>query len=212
MGIGANTAIFSLIDAVLFKMLPVQNPEQLVVLNWASHGRPVGVLNSISGNMYEYCDVTCPSFSYPSFEQIRAGNRVFSSVAAMATSKSELNVGYKGVPGRADGQLASGTFFRTLGIQPILGRAFTPEDDRTGASPVAVIGCGYWERRFGRDPRVVGQTITVNSVPFTIVVLVHLNFTASSREGRSKSGFPFTPGRKWSRGGGETSRHARFGG
>jgi len=169
MGIGANTAIFSLIDAVLFKMLPVQNPQQLVVLNWASHGRPEGILNSISGNMYEYCDMTCPSFSYPSFEQIRDGNRVFSIVAAMATNKSELNVGYKGIPGRADGQLASGTFFRTLGVQPILGRALTPEDDRTGANPAAVIGYGYWERRFGDDPRVVGQTITVNGAPFTIV-------------------------------------------
>ena len=88
MGIGANAAIFSLIDAVLFKMLPVHNPQQLVVLNWASHGRPEGILNSISGNMYEYCDVTCPSFSYPSFEQIRDGNGVFSSVAAMATTRA----------------------------------------------------------------------------------------------------------------------------
>jgi predicted permease len=169
LGIGANTAIFSLIDTVLFRMLPVQNALQLVLLNWTSQDLSRDIVNSISGNMYEDCPRTCPSFSYPAFEQIRDGNRVFSSVTAMATNSSELNVGYKGVPSRADGQLVAGTFFATLGVQPILGRALTPEDDRPGASPAAVISYGYWERRFGRDPAAVDQPIIVNGVPFTIV-------------------------------------------
>ena len=106
---------------------------------------------------------------HQAYEQIRARNQVFSGVTALAGNGSELNVGYNGSPGRADGELVSGTFFSTLGVQATLGRALTPDDDRIGASPAAVISYGYWERRFGRDPGVVGHTITVNSVPFTIV-------------------------------------------
>ncbi len=171
LGIGANTAIFSLIDAVLLKMLPVQNPQQLVLLDWASHGWPNDIMHSLSGKMNQDKGgrFTSTSFSYPAYEQIRAGNRVFSSVLALAGNESELNVGYNGEPRWSQGQLVSGTFFPTLGVQPVLGRALTPDDDRLGASPVAVISYGYWERRFGRDPATLGRTITVNSVPVTIV-------------------------------------------
>ncbi len=171
LGIGANTAIFSLIDAVLLKMLPVQNPQQLVLLDWASHGWPNDIMHSLSGNAYQDKSgrSTSTSFSYAAYEQIRDRNQVFSGVLALAASESPLNIGYKGEPGRADGELVSGTFFPTLGIQPILGRALTPDDDRIGASPAAVISYGYWERRFGRDPAILGRTITVNSVPFSIV-------------------------------------------
>jgi predicted permease len=171
LGIGANTAIFSLIDAVLFKMLPVQNPQQLVLLDWTSHGFPEGLMNSMSGNMNQDKSgrTTSTSFSYPTYEQIRARNEVFSGVLALAAMSSDLNVAYNGQPSRANGKLVSGTFFSTLGVQPALGRTLTPDDDRIGASPAAVIGYGYWERRFGRDPAIVGRTITVNSIPFTVV-------------------------------------------
>ena len=171
LGIGANTAIFGLIDAVLLKTLPVQNPQQLVLLDWASHGWPNHTMHSLSGNMDQDKSgrLTSTSFSYPGYEQIRARNQAFSSVMALAGNESELNVGYNGEPGRAQGQLVSGTFFPTLGVQPVLGRALTPDDDRIGASPAAVISYGYWERRFGRDPAILGRTIAVNSVPFSIV-------------------------------------------
>jgi predicted permease len=171
LGIGANTAIFSLIDAVLFKLLPVQHPQQLALLTWTSKGFPDGVINSMSGNWDQDKSgrSTGTSFSYPSYEQIRDRNDVFSSVTALAANESDLNVGYKGQAGRADGQLVSGTFFSALGVQPVLGRALTPDDDRIGASPAAVISYGYWQRRFGHDPGVVGQTITVNGTPFGIV-------------------------------------------
>ena len=171
LGIGANTAIFSLIDAVLLKMLPVQNPQQLLLLKWASHGWPDPIVNGLAGNWDEDKSgrSTSTSFSYPGYEQIRTHNQVFSGVAALAGNGSELNVGYKGEPGRAEGELVSGTFFSTLGVEPILGRALTPEDDRIGASSAAVISYGYWERRFGRDPGALGRTITVNSIPVTIV-------------------------------------------
>ena len=171
LGIGANTAIFSLLDAVMLKMLPVQNPQQLVLLNWASKGWPESVMNSLSGNMDEDKSgrTTSTSFAYPAYEQIRDRSQVFSSVLAMAGNGSQLNVGYKGEPGRADGELVSGTFFSTLGVQPILGRALTPDDDRIGASPACVVSYSYWGRRFGRDPAIVGRSITVNSVPVTII-------------------------------------------
>src|SRR5438094_6460727 len=171
LGIGANTAIFSLIDAVLLKMLPVKNPEQLVLLNWASHGWPEGVMRNIAGNMEEDKSGrwTSTSFSLPIYEQIRNRNRVFSDVLALAGNGSELNVGYNGQPSRANGELVSGTFFSTLGVQAVLGRALTPDDDRVGDSPAAVISHGYWERRFGRDPGIVGRAITLNGVAFTIV-------------------------------------------
>ncbi len=171
LGIGANTAIFSLIDAVLLKMLPVQNPQQLVLLDWASHGWPNDIMHSLSGNMNQDKSgrVTSTSFSYPAYEQIRARNQVFSSVLALAGNGSELNVGYNGEPRWSQGQLVSGTFFPTLGVQPVLGRVLTPDDDRIGASAVAVISYGYWQRRFGRDPAILGRTITVNGVPVSIV-------------------------------------------
>jgi predicted permease len=171
LGIGANTAIFSLIDAVLLKALPIQNPQQLVLLDWASKEFPEGVMNSLTGNMHQDASgrMTSTSFSYSSFEQICDRNNAFSSVLALAASESELNVTYGGQPGRANGHLVSGTFFSTLGVQPVLGRALGPDDDRIGATPAAVISYGYWERRFGRDPAVVGRTITVNGIHFTIV-------------------------------------------
>ncbi|HKS94902.1 MAG TPA: ABC transporter permease [Terriglobia bacterium] len=171
LGIGANTAIFSLIDAVMLKLLPVENPQQLVLLNWASKAWPDGFMNSLSGRWDHDKSgrTTSTSFPYVAYEQIRDRGQVFSGVLALAGNGSPLNVGYKGEPGRADGELVSGTFFSTLGVQPILGRALTPDDDRSGASPACVVSYGYWERRFGRDPAMVGQSITVNSVAVTIV-------------------------------------------
>jgi predicted permease len=171
LGIGANTAIFSLIDAVLLKMLPVQDPQQLLLLDWASKGWPEDLMNSLSGNMNQDKSgrTTSTSFSYAAYEQIRDRNQVFASVLGLAGNGSELNVGYNRQPGRADGELVSGTFFSTLGVQPILGRPISPDDDQPGASPVAVLSYGYWERRFGRDPAMVGRSITVNSVPVTII-------------------------------------------
>ncbi|PYV12988.1 MAG: multidrug ABC transporter substrate-binding protein, partial [Acidobacteria bacterium] len=171
LGIGANTAIFSLIDAVLLESLPVRNSKQLVLLDWASRGWPQGVMNSLSGNMDQdkAGRTISTSFSYPAYEMIRARNQVFSDVLALAGSDSQLNVGYIGEAGRAEGQLVSGSFFTTLGIQPILGRAFGPEDDRIGAQPAAVISYGYWERRFGRDPSAIGKKLTINSIPVTVI-------------------------------------------
>ena len=170
LGIGANTAIFSLIDAVLLKTLPIQNPQELVAMNWHSMGEP-DVWNGLSGNINGDASgrTTSPSFSYPMYEQLRTRNHVFSNVLALAANGSQFNLGYRGEPGRAEGELISGTFFATLGVQPALGRMLTPDDDRLGSSPAAVISYRYWEGHFGRDPGIVGRSVTLNGVPFTVV-------------------------------------------
>jgi predicted permease len=169
LGIGANTAIFSLIDAVMLQTLPVKQPGQLVLLDWAAQGWP-GFINSLRGNMDEDKSgrTTSTSFSYPVFEQMRTLNSVFSGACGFA-DPGRLNVGVNGLAGMAEGELVSGDYFSTLRVEPILGRAFTREDDRPQANPVAVISFGYWERRFGQDTRAIGKSITVNGVPFTLL-------------------------------------------
>ncbi|HLY59897.1 MAG TPA: ABC transporter permease [Terriglobia bacterium] len=173
LGIGANTAIFSLIDAVMLKMLPVEQPEHLVLLTWASQsprGTVPWFLHSLSGNSDQDDSgrFTSTAFSYAIFEDIRLQNRVFSSVLAIADA-DRLNVSVGGQAGIAHGQLVSGDYFSTLGVHAAIGRTITPTDDTEGASPTAMISYSYWNRRFGRDPLAVGKAIAVNGVPFTLV-------------------------------------------
>jgi predicted permease len=173
LGIGANTAIFSLIDAVMLKMLPVEKPEQLVLLSWASQSQPGTMpwfLHSLSGGFDQDKSgrLTSTSFPYAVFDDIRARNQALSGVLALADA-DRLNMGVGGQAGLAQGQLVSGSFFSTLGVPAAIGRTITPADDTADASPVATVSYSYWVRRFGRDPLAVGKAITVNGVPFTLV-------------------------------------------
>jgi predicted permease len=187
LGIGANTAIFSLIDAVLLRMLPVKNPEQLVLLNWtAKGGWPEGILSGLAGSWSERRGLggTSTSFSFPYFDQVRSRNHVFSDVLITEANASLINVGWNGEPGRANGEMVSGTFFSTLGVEPILGRALTMDDDRFGASPAAVISYGYWKGRFGGDPGIIGRVIAINRASFTVIGVAPPEFFGL-RPGRS---------------------------
>jgi hypothetical protein len=164
MGIGANTAIFSVIDSVMLRLLPVDHPEQLVLLtDPAASGVAV---DTTEHGVRE-------TLSYPEFEELRRGNKVFSGVFAAQNCVSELDVfpgGGERRPVKAHTQLVSGEFFRVLGIQPLIGRSFTPKEDTApGASPVAVISYDYWQREFGGEPSVVGSTIRVSKAVFTIL-------------------------------------------
>jgi predicted permease len=153
LGIGANTAIFSLLDALLLKPLPVKQPEQLVVVNAQVPGpaRPA-----------------YSSYSYPVFREMREKNTAFSAMFARSGLQMSLSGG--GQTERVHGEEVSGNFFSVLGVTPQLGRLLTEEDDQTpGAHPVAVISYNFWQRRFGADPQIVGQTISLNSYPFTII-------------------------------------------
>jgi len=150
LGIGANTAIFILIDAILLKMLPVGHPEQLVLLRWESLQAKTDFL------------------PYPTFAQLRDSSHVFAGMFAL------YNLGIAsavdGTPGIAAGQLVFGSYFPVLGVQAIAGRTFTSEEDRVpGGDPVAVISYRFWNRQFTLSPTAVGKSITLNGHPFTII-------------------------------------------
>src|SRR5690348_9382916 len=170
LGIGANTAIFSLIDAALLRSLPVREPQRLVVFQWSALHSP--------NTKGEYRYMSCPptsiggehgcSFSYPMFQQFLSLQDVFSSVTALGGDVG-LNLRGNGPARFVHGELVSGQVFDTLGARAAVGRAFAPSDDKPGASGVAVLGYGYWQSAFGGDPAVVGKAIWLNNVPVTIV-------------------------------------------
>ena len=160
LGIGANTAIFTLIDVVLLRMLPVKSPQELISLNIDDQtGRHFS--RSTDGN-------SLTAFSYPSYLQMREHNQVRSSLFAFKSS-GRLNAQVNGEAEFARGQLVTANYFRALGVRLSLGRDFTEDDDRIGAEPVAIIGYGYWQRRFGADPLVTGKRLAINGISFTIV-------------------------------------------
>ena len=180
LGIGANTAIFSLIDAVMLRALPVDNPSELVLLKWSARNAP---------NIHGYhTSGDCPmnvmpgaanpygcSFSEPMFREIVQAN-VFSGTAAFANS-GRLNLTGNGPATVINGQLVSGDFFRTMGLKPAAGRLFEAGDDAPSAAPVAVLNYGYWQSAFGGSRDVIGRTLELNNVPFTIIGVVEQRFT-----------------------------------
>jgi predicted permease len=175
LGIGANTAIFSLIDAVMLKRLPVKQPEQLVMLNWVSRKWPSRqIVSTQSGysNSDKTGRATSMSFSYAAFEQFRAHNQVLSSIfgfAPLGLGKGGVNININGQATLATGDMVTGNYFSGLGVSPILGRALTEDDERPGAAGAAVISYDYWTRQFGRSPSVLGEAITLNLNPYIIV-------------------------------------------
>ena len=180
LGIGANTAIFSLIDAVMLRSLPVENPSQLVLLKWGARNAP---------NIHGYhTSGDCPmnvmpgaanpygcSFSEPMFREIAQTN-VFAATTAFANS-GRLNLTGNGPATVTNGQLVSGDFFRTMGLKAAAGRLFDAADDKPSAAPVAVLNYGYWQSAFGGSRDVIGRTLELNNVPFTIIGVVEQRFT-----------------------------------
>ena len=164
LGIGANTAIFSVIDALMLKRLPVRRPEQLV--RFEAHY--VNVINGVPNPRIS------PTFPHPTFEKFRALTQIFSDVSGI-TEIERSNVRINGLGGGVDGAqvavgMVSGNYFSNLGVRAVVGRTFTPDDDRApGGHPVAVISHGYWERRFARAAEVVGRTLTLNDTTYDII-------------------------------------------
>lgn len=152
LGIGANTAIFSLLDALLLRPLPVKQPEQLVVVATSAAG--------LNGPIF--------FFPYPIFRELRERSSVFAGMFTYVAMPMSMSEG--GQAERVVGELVSGDFFTALGVGPHLGRVLSDADDQTpGASPVAVISYQFWKRRFAADPQVVGKTINLNGYPFTVI-------------------------------------------
>jgi len=158
LGIGANTAIFTVINTVMLRALPVQEPQRLLTL-----GDPGKVHSWSTGT--PRTDI----FSYPLYRELRDHNEVFSSLLA-SSRLDNLQITIGTGPEKVTGRLVTGNYFETLGIQVLLGRTFIADEDRTPASdPVVVISYGYWQRRFSGDASVIGRTVRLQNYPFTII-------------------------------------------
>jgi putative ABC transport system permease protein len=165
LGLGANTAIFSLTDQILLRLLPVDKPEELVVLR--APGPKQGRVRSDGDG--------ATSFSYPNYKALRDNNNIFSGL--LARFAVPLSVAGTGQTERAEGELVSGNYFQVLGVRPALGRLFTDEDDRApGAGTVVVLSHSYWNRHFGGDPDILNKTLTVNGTLMTVVGVAQSGF------------------------------------
>src|SRR2546425_7896670 len=159
LGIGANTAVYSLTDQILLRTLPVRRPSELVVLRMPGPKR---------GRVESDIDDGSQSFSYPFYMDLRVNNTCFSGL--LARYPIPLSVAGQGQTERAAGELVSGNYFEVLGVRPALGRLLIPEDDAgPGGSAVAVLSHGYWTRRFGASPAVLNQSLVVNGHTLTVV-------------------------------------------
>jgi predicted permease len=180
LGIGANTAIFSLLNAVMLQSIPVSHPEQLVVLRWSAHGRPQSVGHSGFGDCertdWSASFASSCSFSYPMLREIREKTHVFSGLAAFA-GPAQLDMSGNGSASMVRGEIVSGDFFETLRIGAAAGRTLNLSDERPGAEAVAVLSYSYWQTEFGGSAAAIGKTIKLNSVPFTIVGVADPRFT-----------------------------------
>ena len=159
-GIGASAALFSLLDQLFLRALPVAHPERLVVLQTPESPN--------TGRMSMSSEFSIP-LSYPMYVDLRDGTKeVFDCV--LARRPVQLALTARGATELVNGELVSGNYFQVLGVNMALGRALTPEDDRVqNGHPVTVLSYGTWQRRFGGDPSVVGQTVSVNSQPLTVL-------------------------------------------
>jgi len=163
LGIGANTAIFTLVNAVMLKSLPVDKPEELVLFSDAT-GEGTSVEDTPRTGKWTL-------FSYASYEYFRNHNQSFQDIAALRSGSSRLSVRQPdaAAAARGAGQLVSGNYFSVLGVRAARGRVLTNEDDKTGAAPAAVISHRYWEQELNSDPSVVGKNFIINGTNFTVV-------------------------------------------
>ena len=172
--IGGNTAIFSVINTVMFKALPVHDPAHLMLLEWTMRSRPKIHSHSSYGDCDEGTGQHGCSLSKPFLDEVRE-HGPFSSLAEFAGGGPTTVSGIGGVH-RANSQYVSGDYFRALGVGAALGRVLIPADDRPGAPGVVVLTYGYWQRQFGADPSVIGKTLNLNGVPFTVVGVAEAGF------------------------------------
>jgi predicted permease len=178
LGIGTNTAIFSLIEAVLLRALPVQDPQRLVVLEWRANKDPKYGWYTTYGDTRQQSNASKPvgtSFSRPFIQEIEKA-KIFEGVAAFAGGPA-VAVSGNGPATMGQGQLVNGDFFRTLGIQAASGRLLGAGDDGASASPAVVLSYAYWQRNFAGSPNAIGKAINLNGMPFTIVGVAEAKFS-----------------------------------
>ena len=186
LGVGANTALFSVVDAVLLKKLPVKDPEQLVILK-ASYDP-----EKFSPGGYDGINPVNPatglkegtSFPAQTLMRLRQEQGALSDVFAFGFVSMNLNAG--GQAEVVNGQAVSGNYYTALGVPALVGRIITDADDNAGASPIAVLSHRFWSTRFGSDPSVVGRQVNINNVPFTIAGVTPPGFGGTSQVGSSQ--------------------------
>src|SRR5579859_219381 len=176
LGIGANTAIYSLMESILLRSLPVADPEALVVLNW--HSRPpqegskewVHVVHGLQGLFWpgDTGNLVSGIFPFPAFETLREENPVFSTLFGYFNGHN-CNLAIRGQAMSASTEYVTGEYFRGLAVSPAAGRLIDSEDDRAGAAPVAVISFATSQNRFGEPANAIGQPILVDNIPFTVI-------------------------------------------
>ena len=179
LGIGANTAIFSLLDAVLLKPLPVRNPQELVLFQWHGHKGPrYDELSSFGdcddGKTKDYrwgC-----SFSSPLFDTLESNSKNFDGMTAFA-GPAEVHLAGNGPASMANAEIVTGDYFHVLGIRAAVGRTIQHSDDAPAAPPVLVLSYGYWQRAFGADSSAIGRSVRLNGVPVTIIGVAEPSFT-----------------------------------
>jgi predicted permease len=177
LGIGANTAIFTLLDQVLLRLMPVKNPQELVLLankglhygsNWGDH-----------------------ALSYPMYQDFKANNAVFSDM--FCRFGNQLSLGFYGSTERADGEFVSGSYFPVLGVGAAIGRTFTPDDDRIqNGHPLVMLSYAYWQSRFAGDPSIVGKQVIVNGHTYTVIGVAQKGFDGVELGASIKAFVPIT--------------------
>jgi predicted permease len=168
-GIGASTAIFTLVDQVLLRSLPIVEPQRLVMLKFT--GSDTGATSVFGGDQFQY-------FSYPMYRDLRDRNTVLAGLVAIFPA--QVGVQWRNVPSLANSELVSGNYFSVLGVKPALGRLLLPSDSaQNGSNPVMVASYRYWKEHLGADPGVINQTVLVNGALFTIVGVAQPDFISA---------------------------------
>ena len=177
LGIGGNAVLFSAVNGLLLRTVPASHPETLVKLGYSGRNQMSTDTSEYGfGGLDKSGDRIRSSFSYPMYQQFRAENDTMTDLIACAPM-GRVNVVVDGNADIASSFIASGNYFQMLGVSAVLGRTFGPDDDKTGAPPVAVLGHTFWRTRFSGDRGVVGRHVVVNNVPVTVIGVLPASFT-----------------------------------
>ena len=183
LGVGANTALFSVVDAVLLKKLPVKDPDRLVLFKATWNYEKFGVGSFNGSNTHDEATrlTTGTSFPIQTLKRLRQEQAVLSDVFAFSPMELNFNAGRQAEV--VSGQVVSGNYYSALGVPAVAGRTITDADDNAAATPVAVLSHRFWTTRFGNDPSVIGKQVNINNVAFTIVGVTPAGFSGTSNVG-----------------------------
>jgi MacB-like periplasmic core domain len=182
LGVGANTALFSIVDAVLLKKLPVAQPDELVLFSstWNQNFSPGGYNGSNQRDKVTGL-VNATSFPFQTFDRFRQERNLLSD--AIAFSSIDVNLNVDGQAEVVSGQVVSGNYYSMLGVPAVLGRTIIHTDDDARVTPVAMLSYRFWQKRFGGDPSVIGKQVNINSIPFTVVGVSQKGFEGTMQVG-----------------------------